>query len=461
MDPTHISETKPPVTVDIGDRLGPYKLTSILGAGGMGTVFVGEHDLIGRRVALKVLHPAFALDPEIARRFMLEARLANQIASESVVEVEDFVRTPEGLCYLVMELLEGADLASTVAAEGILPIARTLPIIRQVAEALSAAHKAHIVHRDLKPENIFLVQRADRHDLVKLLDFGIAKLSETRSGRQLTQIGAVLGTPAFMSPEQASGLVIDHRTDIYALGIVLYWLLSGKLPFEGDSLESQRASRQAPAPSLPPATPSGEPIPEPLSRLAADCLAQDATARPPAMKTVIERIDALSKKPDPPLPPPRSRLLQRPALGVAVLAAIAAVATGAWLFTRHGPAEPSVPGAPAPVAAPTTTPSPTLIARPSVAPPLAPVPTLAQPPVPTVAAARTAAAAAAPTKAPPALSPVPTLAGAPGPTPAPRAAKTAAAAHPPSHRAPGPGQPSPPAASESDPFAPLPDPKAP
>jgi serine/threonine-protein kinase len=387
LDATWISDKTPPVApgaaVHIGDRLGAYRIVSQLGSGGMGTVFVGQHELIGRKVALKVLHPAYALNPEIARRFLQEAQLANSVASENIVEVEDFVSTPEGLCYLVMELLSGSDLAGTVAADGILPLARSLAIVRQVAQALSVAHRERIIHRDLKPENIFLVQGPEKRDAVKLLDFGLAKLNESRVTPESTQVGAVLGTPAFMSPEQALGLNMDHRTDIYSLGIVLYWLLSGELPFKGASLSAQREARKLPAPPLPKKTPTGEPIPAALAELVTECLDPERAARPSAMRFVIERIDAISKTPavspaisgGAPVAHERamtdkavvavptgapSKPSRRWTLGAAAVATVALLATGGWLFSRQTPVETPAPATPAATAAPTpTVPAPT------------------------------------------------------------------------------------------------------
>jgi serine/threonine-protein kinase len=425
---TWVSEKTAPAApgarVEVGNQLGPYKLVSMLGSGGMGSVFIGEHELIGRRVAIKVLHPDFALNPEIARRFLQEARLANSIASENVVAVEDFVRTPEGFSYLVMELLEGADVAATVATEGILPVARSVAIVRQVAEALAAVHRARIIHRDLKPENIFLVQKANRRDLVKLLDFGLAKLSESHPDGNATRAGSVLGTPNYMSPEQAFGLNIDHRTDIFALGIILYWLLSGALPFQGgDSLPAQREARRRPVARLPPKTPNGEPIPEALASLAADCLQKDPTARPATMLAVIERLGAGAKR-------RRGPVVVAVALGV-----VALLAAGGGLVARQsgGQASPQT-GAAAPTP---TLPSP-------ATPTLAPVPVLAPTPNPSAA---------------------PTPSGDVAPVPAAHVQKPAVA-HPtqrrPSRSKPPPAPapkvaPAPQPAAPADPYAPLPN----
>jgi serine/threonine-protein kinase len=424
----------PGARIDVGDKLGPYKLVMVRGSGGMGTVFVAEHEILNRRVAIKVLHPAYALQPEVARRFMMEARLASSIASESVVEVEDFVRTPEGLCYLVMELLLGADLSSMVVRDGLLPIARSLPIVRQVAEALSAAHAAHIVHRDIKPENIFLVRKGDRSDVVKILDFGLAKLTETQEGADSTQAGTVVGTPAYMSPEQAFGLTIDHRTDIFALGIAFYWLLAGRLPFQGEGLAAQRNARQRPLTPLGPKTLSGEPIPEPLSRLVSDCLAYEPAARPQTMRALIERIDAISKRlpiagVGPAVGP--SRTWRRPVLGAVALAAMILLATGGWLITRPNGVERETP---------TANPSPPTAA--------VPVPTEAVPLVPT--APQAPARVATPTPAPPPAAAV----APPIQTPHPQ---KAAVGHTTRRRSPRPAGATSAAVPPPDPFAPLPD----
>src|SRR5262245_2156582 len=222
----------------VGETLGCYRIVSTIGEGGMGVVYRGEHVLIGRTVAVKVLRRQMSHDPELVNRFFNEARTAALIQHPGLVEVFDFGYTDDGGAYIVMELLEGESLTARLARERKLSIANALAIARQVASALHAAHEAGIVHRDLKPENIFLVPDLDSPGQVrtKVLDFGIAKLvaEEHRSVR--TRTGAVFGTPRYMAPEQCRNATnVDRRTDIYALGCILYEMVAGVAPFDYDS----------------------------------------------------------------------------------------------------------------------------------------------------------------------------------------------------------------------------------
>ena len=225
----------------IGQTVGNYLVKQRLGEGGMGAVYLAEHPTIGKKVALKVLHAEFATNTEVVERFFNEAKAVNSIAHPNIVDIVDYgvIQTgPRGsdqLVYFIMEYLSGQTLAQVIRAEAPLPPERALTIALQVADALAASHRAGIVHRDLKPDNIILGQRGREQDFVKLLDFGIAKLtSDGRTGNR-TRTGIVLGTPAYMSPEQCEGSAkVDHRTDIYALGICLYEMLVGRVPFIGE-----------------------------------------------------------------------------------------------------------------------------------------------------------------------------------------------------------------------------------
>ncbi|MHB8418643.1 MAG: serine/threonine-protein kinase [Myxococcales bacterium] len=350
----------------VGTELGPYRLVALLGSGGMGMVFVGEHRMLGRRMAIKVLLPDLASRLDIVQRFFKEAKSANEIAHENIVEIFDFVQQPDGISYLVMELLSGHDLGVAAANEGPFKLSRTLRITRQIAAALAAAHDKRIVHRDLKPENIFLIRRQNDPDFVKLLDFGLAKVPESQTGiPSSTQTGVVMGTPEYMSPEQAMGVSVDVRSDIYSLAVVLYWLVSGKLPFDGASFEQQRRARvSSPAPPLPPLSAAGEPVPPELAALVARCL-----ARPPEDRCQNGRefLEALEKLPvplqSPSLPPapgpaaptgspstaPKRSVPPRRRLGrwavVAGVAAASAAGIG-WVVTR--PSAPAKPAAPPP-----------------------------------------------------------------------------------------------------------------
>jgi eukaryotic-like serine/threonine-protein kinase len=220
----------------IGRIVGNYELKAVLGEGGMGTVYLAEHPVIGRRAAVKVLRRALADDEAHVSRFMNEARAANAIRHANIIDILDLGLLPEGLPYLMMELLEGESLGSRLRAVGRLPVAQALEIVRQTASALGAAHDKGIVHRDLKPDNLFLVPDASLPwgERVKVLDFGIAKLVGNDLARGLaTQSGILLGTPLYMSPEQCRGVAaeVDHRTDIYSLSVILYQMLVGEAPF--------------------------------------------------------------------------------------------------------------------------------------------------------------------------------------------------------------------------------------
>ncbi|MBV8761874.1 MAG: serine/threonine protein kinase [Deltaproteobacteria bacterium] len=216
-------------------------MTQKLGEGGMGSVYLAEHPTIGKKVALKVLHAEFSSNPEVANRFFTEAKSVNAIGHPNIVDIVDYGVLQAGaagrdrMVYFIMEYLAGVTLSQVIRAEAPLPPERALTIALQVADALAASHKHGIVHRDLKPDNIILIQRGRERDFVKLLDFGIAKLTSDAQKSHQTRTGLVLGTPAYMSPEQCEGRAnVDHRTDVYALGICLYEMLTGRVPFIGE-----------------------------------------------------------------------------------------------------------------------------------------------------------------------------------------------------------------------------------
>jgi tRNA A-37 threonylcarbamoyl transferase component Bud32 len=217
----------------IGRELAAFRIGTLLGRGAMGRVYTAEHTVLGRRVAIKVIEPRLAIDPEALQRFVEEARSVNSIRHPNIIDISDFGEV-DGRPYFVMELLEGETLGARIAKWGHLPHASVVRICAQVANALIAAHDCGVIHRDLKPDNIFVGNHPDYPDHVKVLDFGIAKLTKhaAHASKIETEVGLVLGTPLYMSPEQSQGEAIDPRSDIYALGIVLFEALTGATPFD-------------------------------------------------------------------------------------------------------------------------------------------------------------------------------------------------------------------------------------
>jgi serine/threonine protein kinase len=223
--------------IDIGHTIGNYKITAKLGEGGMGVVYLAEHPVIGKKVAMKAIHPELSKNSDVVSRFVTEAKAVNQIGHEHIVDIADFGNTPEGEFYFVMEYLQGESLSDRLRRENRLDAPSALSITAQIANALNASHEQGIIHRDLKPENIFLcVNRGSGRDFVKVLDFGLAKLTlHDQKVSHKTRTGSVMGTPYYMSPEQCEGKIeIDHRADIYSLGVLLFEMLTGKVPFGGD-----------------------------------------------------------------------------------------------------------------------------------------------------------------------------------------------------------------------------------
>ena len=222
----------------IGQTLaGRYLLLRRVGEGGMGAVYEARHVVLGKKVAVKVLLEKFLSNSELVARLLQEARLASRIGHANIVDVADYGTTDDGRGFIVMEFLEGVPLSAVLLDEAPLPIPRTLRIVRQVTDALAAAHAKGIVHRDLKPENVFLLPQGAR-ETVKVVDFGVSRAfhvqDEAVNETRLTQTGTVYGTPTYMSPEQASGRDdVDARSDIWAVGVMLYECLTGEVPYTG------------------------------------------------------------------------------------------------------------------------------------------------------------------------------------------------------------------------------------
>ena len=218
---------------------GKYRIVRLIGEGGMGAVYEGENIRIHRTVAIKVLHSGVAENADAVQRFEREAQAAGRIGSEHIVEVLDLGNLPDGDRYMVMEFLDGEALSARIQKKNALTARELYPIARQILEGLRAAHGAGIIHRDLKPDNVYLLKtRGGQSDFVKLLDFGISKFSALsgESGFSMTRTGAVMGTPYYMSPEQAKGAKgMDHRADLYAVGVIFYEAVTGRVPFNADT----------------------------------------------------------------------------------------------------------------------------------------------------------------------------------------------------------------------------------
>jgi serine/threonine-protein kinase len=223
----------------IADR---YHVLRKLGEGGMGTVYLAEHVKMGRKSAVKVMNPAMVNDADAISRFNREAANASKISHPNVAAVYDFGETSEGLIYLAMEFVEGPALTKVIEESGALPPIRAADIARQTADALAVAHDMGIVHRDLKPDNIMLAKNRDGSDCVKVVDFGIAKAANNEA-QKVTRTGLVVGTPEYMSPEQLAGDKLDGRSDIYSLGLVAFAMMTGKLPFPGETVQESMIAR--------------------------------------------------------------------------------------------------------------------------------------------------------------------------------------------------------------------------
>ncbi|MCX5745022.1 MAG: serine/threonine-protein kinase [Proteobacteria bacterium] len=258
-------DVTPRANTMLGAVLGSYRITGVLASGGMGTVFRATHQVLERPAAVKLLRRELSENADLLQRFFTEAKAATAIKHPGMIEVYDFGYTPEGRAYLVMELLEGEELARRLQARGRLSESDAIHVARGIASALVAAHAKGIVHRDLKPDNVFLVRdaREVNGERPKLLDFGIAKVLAATDGQ--TQTGALIGTPLYMAPEQArTASAIDHRADLYSLGCMLYEMLVGAPPFvavgAGEIIAMQLFSEPTPPSATLPITPELETI---------------------------------------------------------------------------------------------------------------------------------------------------------------------------------------------------------
>jgi serine/threonine-protein kinase len=287
VDGTPLSGVDPLVGQVLGER---YRLIARIGAGGMGTVYSAEHVVLRKRMAVKVLRPELSKDEDLVRRFQQEAIAASQIGQENIVDVTDFGRTPQGSIYYVMEELEGWTLAELLEM-GPLPFERAIDLLVQVSRALGAAHGRGIVHRDLKPANVVVERREDGSDFVKVLDFGIAKSVGLPERGRVTRAGTLVGTPEYMAPEQGAATSVDHRADIYALGVLGYEMLTGNVPFSGDTaiatLLQHQTKKATPIRELRPE------IPETLAVIVAKAMQKLPADRQQSMGEVVRELNGV------------------------------------------------------------------------------------------------------------------------------------------------------------------------
>ncbi len=275
----------------IGRAIGSYRVVKPLGKGGMGAVYMAEHPVIGSKVAIKFLHPQYATDKKIVDRFFNEARAVNVIGHDNILKILDLNVTDDNRHYFIMEFLNGKALQDLVKPDVPIPLEQTGPILLQICEALQAAHDHKIIHRDLKPDNVYLIIHKGKKNFVKVVDFGIAKLTDEQGqSTGKTQTGMVMGTPAYMSPEQAGGMTtrIDARSDIYSLGCMMYQMACGKLPFPGSSFgEVLIGHLQLPPPPLKEIVPD---IPDAYEAVIMKCLEKQQESR---YQTMTELHDAI------------------------------------------------------------------------------------------------------------------------------------------------------------------------
>ncbi|RKH90043.1 serine/threonine protein kinase [Corallococcus sp. AB045] len=351
--PVAMAPTAPKADPLLGAQLGEFIIQERIGAGGMGVVYRAEHPIIGKQAAIKVLR-AELMSPEQAQRLLVEARSVNAIRHPGILDIFNFGSLPDGRPYVVMELLQGQSLAEVLRSRGRLDVGTAVWMLDQILSPLGAAHRAGVVHRDLKPANVFMAERPDAAPMLKLVDFGIAKVLQSQEG--LTHAdGSVLGTPDFMAPEQVRGGAVGPATDLYALGVMAFQMLTGARPFQGDNVQVLFAHvEQAP----PPPSSKVEGIPPELDALVLQLLEKAPAKRPASAEEVRQRLKALSlERPPDALGPsvavepkreePTSPAAPRPPgladrwkvapLAAAAVAGVALLGAGLWWVTR--PAE--------------------------------------------------------------------------------------------------------------------------
>jgi serine/threonine protein kinase len=338
---------------------GGYHILDLISVGGMGRVYRAEQSALGRTVAVKIIHPHLLSDENSALRFITEARAASQLNHPNSIAVFDFGRTDDGQPYLVMEFLRGKDLARVNYEEGPLAFGRIVDVLRQTLAALSEAHDLGIVHRDLKPENIILEPLRRGGDFVKVVDFGLAKLRADAQAPSVTSPGIVCGTPDYMAPEQGRGDPIDGRSDLYAMGVILFQLLTGRLPFEADSpTQVVMMHMTIPVPDPRQVAPERN-IPDPLVQVVNKALAKDAKKRyqdaiefADALKSALSMAESVPPEQRFSLPPPSLLLVTCASCGHQVPSAKFCLECGTRLPARSAlPENPTHPSLPLPLVA--------------------------------------------------------------------------------------------------------------
>ena len=338
------------------DRVGQvledrFTLVGVLGSGGMGAVYRAIQHSTEREVAIKILHASATRDPAAVRRFLREAKTTSRLEHPNIITIFDFGQTDQGELYLAMERLHGRSLREILDEEAEpLSVERVAAVVSQVCDALHAAHSAGVIHRDLKPENTFVVERQDLlQEVVKVIDFGVAQVRAVEGTETMTQQGTVFGTPSYMSPEQALGQEVDPRSDIYSLGVVIYELLCGAVPFERTSaLSTIMAHVHEPPPPLRQLRPD---IPEPVADVIDLTLSKEADDRPQTALALRSKLEAAleGQRPTPPAPrqaPPEKRSSRGAlalAMGLGVTAILLAVALGTIGWSLLGTPEPPPP----------------------------------------------------------------------------------------------------------------------
>lgn len=394
-----------------GDVIGErYELHERLAAGGLGVVFRAIHRETGRVVAVKLLHDRYRDEPSLIERTAREARFACSIHHPSIVEVIDAGRSADGQAYITMEFLDGRTLRAVLKASGCVDAVEAAQIMLPIVEAVAAAHAVGVVHRDLKPENVILVEVAGVRS-IKVLDFGIAgAVSEPGVDERLTTVGTVLGTHAYMSPEQATGGDPDPSFDVFSLGVMMYELLTGVLPFGSNPARSLTAKIRGVVDAAP--YDCAE-VPAPWRVLVARCIAGDSARRPTAAELRAE-IVALAGPQRRSVARSLGAMLRRARLGLGVVAVIAVMGAGTW-FALSSTSTPAVIAtdpiqvATATPAEPPPPPLPTVV-EPSAAPTLEPRDAIAEVPVETVVAARSSSRSRNPKRSATVRPPTPTVA---------------------------------------------------